>query len=61
MQDGQAQYGDSSDGLFGRWRARLSQALLRDPAVVLIDRPADALYHLPEPDSLPHGTGEMAN
>ncbi|WP_298398474.1 hypothetical protein [Sphingobium sp.] len=31
------------DGLFARWRARLSQALLREPAIVLLERDADAL------------------
>ena len=61
MQNGQAQHGEGIDGLFGRWRARLSQALLRDPAVVLIDRPADALYRSPEPDGLPRSEGEMVN
>ncbi|PZU09429.1 MAG: hypothetical protein DI606_13790 [Sphingobium sp.] len=28
-------------GLFNRWRARLSQALLREPAVVLLERDGD--------------------
>lgn len=31
-------------GLFDRWRARLAQALLREPSVVLIERDADALF-----------------
>ncbi|MFC3440563.1 hypothetical protein ACFOKF_04985 [Sphingobium rhizovicinum] len=31
------------DGLFARWRTRLSQALLREPAIVLLERDADAL------------------
>lgn len=28
-------------GLFSRWRTRLSQALLREPAVVLVERDGD--------------------
>jgi hypothetical protein len=40
MQDDQMQ---DQDGLFARWRTRLSQALLRDPAVILLERDADAL------------------
>jgi hypothetical protein len=46
MQDGQEQ--DGADGLFGRWRSRLAQAILREPSVVLIDRDADALLDLPD-------------
>jgi hypothetical protein len=37
-------------GLFDRWRVRLAQALLRDPAVVLIDREADTPFHHPDRD-----------
>lgn len=40
MQDDQMQ---DQDGLFARWRTRLSQALLREPAVILLERDADAL------------------
>jgi hypothetical protein len=39
MQDDQMQ---DQDGLFARWRTRLSQALLREPAVILLERDADA-------------------
>jgi hypothetical protein len=42
MQDYRKQGGESPDGLFGRWRVRLAQAVLREPSVVLIDRDADA-------------------
>lgn len=35
---------DQPQGLFDRWRGRLAQTLLREPAVVLIDRDADALW-----------------
>ncbi|MEC3910179.1 hypothetical protein U5A82_06705 [Sphingobium sp. CR2-8] len=41
MQDFQEQAGDYPHGLFGRWRMRLAQTLLRDASVVLIDRDAD--------------------
>lgn len=34
------------EGLFARWRDRLAQTLLREPAVVLIDRDADAPFPL---------------
>lgn len=51
MQDRQEQ--GEADGLFGRWRARLAQALLREPSVVLIDRDADALFALTDPTDLP--------
>jgi predicted mannosyl-3-phosphoglycerate phosphatase (HAD superfamily) len=43
MQDGREQDGQEADSVFGRWRARLAQALLREPSVVLIERDADAL------------------
>lgn len=36
------------DGLFARWRARLSQTLLREPAVILLERDADALVAVRE-------------
>lgn len=51
MQDGQEQ--DGGDGLFGRWRVRLAQALLREPSVVLIDRDADALFAPTNPTEQP--------
>lgn len=51
MRDGQEQ--DGADGLFGRWRARLAQAILREPSVVLIDRDADAFFDLSESRDLP--------
>ncbi|WP_261936193.1 hypothetical protein [Sphingomonas bisphenolicum] len=50
MQDGQEQDGYGPEGLFGRWRARLAQALLREPSVVLIERDADALFPFTLPD-----------
>ena len=59
MQDGQEQ--DGADGLFGRWRARLAQALLREPSVVLIDRAADALFDLSDSCDLPAPTRETVN
>lgn len=52
MQDRQEQ--GEADGLFGRWRVRLAQALLREPSVVLIDRDADSLCALTVPaDQMP--------
>ncbi|MFB0873932.1 MULTISPECIES: hypothetical protein [unclassified Sphingobium] len=39
---------DQPQGLFDRWRGRLAQTLLREPAVVLIDRDADALLRVAE-------------
>ncbi|WP_311269232.1 hypothetical protein [Sphingobium sp. WCS2017Hpa-17] len=51
MQDRQEQ--GEADGLFGRWRARLAQALLREPSVVLIERDADALFGLIDPTEQP--------
>jgi hypothetical protein len=59
MQDGQEQ--DGADGLFGRWRARLAQALLREPSVVLIDRDADALLDLPNSRELAAPARETVN
>lgn len=59
MQDGQEQ--DGADGLFGRWRARLAQALLREPSVVLIDRDADALFDLSDSCELPAPARETVN
>ena len=53
MQDGQEQDGEAADGMFGRWRARLAQALLREPSVVLIERDGDALSPFP-------GLGDVA-
>jgi ABC-type transport system involved in Fe-S cluster assembly fused permease/ATPase subunit len=44
--------------LFDRWRARLAQALLRDPAVVLIDRDAEAFVHRTERDDAFATAGE---
>lgn len=52
MQDWQEQEAPGADGLFGRWRARLAQALLREPSVVLIDRDADAPILSPDLDDL---------
>lgn len=49
MQGGREQDGYVSGSMFGRWRDRLAQTLLREPAVVLIDRDADGLSPLPEP------------
>jgi hypothetical protein len=45
-------------GLFDRWRARLARALLRDPAVVLIDRDADAPARRAERDDAFMAAGE---
>jgi hypothetical protein len=59
MQDRQEQ--DGADGLFGRWRARLAQALLREPSVVLIDRDADVLFDLPHARDLPAPKRETVN
>lgn len=39
---------DQPQGLFDRWRSRLAQTLLREPAVVLIDCDADALLRAAE-------------
>jgi hypothetical protein len=50
MQDGQEQEGQGAESLFGRWRARLAQALLREPSVVLIERDADALFPFSDRD-----------
>lgn len=44
MQDGQEQDGQEAASIFGRWRARLAQTLLREPSVVLIERDADAMF-----------------
>ncbi len=44
MQDGQEQDGQEAESVFGRWRARLAQAVLREPSVVLIERDADAMF-----------------
>ncbi|QGP80246.1 hypothetical protein GL174_09420 [Sphingobium sp. CAP-1] len=41
---------DQEPGLFDRWRARLAQALLREPSVVLIERDADALFPIRDRD-----------
>ncbi|KMS54734.1 MULTISPECIES: hypothetical protein [Sphingobium] len=46
MQDRREQDGQVADNMFGRWRARLAQALLREPLVVLIEGHADALLPL---------------
>lgn len=48
MQEDQMQ---DQDGLFARWRTRLSQALLREPAVILLERDADALILSQEQDT----------
>lgn len=39
---------DQPQGLFDRWRSRLAQTLLREPAVVLIDCDADVLLRAAE-------------
>ncbi len=50
MQDEREQDGYGPEGLFGRWRTRLAQALLREPSVVLIERDADPLFSPYRPD-----------
>jgi hypothetical protein len=59
MQDRQEQ--DGADGLFGRWRARLAQALLREPSVVLIDRDADYPFDLSDSRDMPAPARETVN
>lgn len=59
MQDGQEQ--DGADGLFGRWRTRLAQAILREPSIILIDRDADSLFVMPGSDDAAMPAREMVN
>lgn len=44
-------YGE--EGLFARWRDRLSQALLREPTVILFERDAADMYE--DTASMPAG------
>ncbi|WP_420144563.1 hypothetical protein [Sphingobium sp.] len=46
MQGERDRDGYVAGGLFGRWRDRLAQTLLREPSVVLIERDADMLVPL---------------
>ncbi|WP_182914091.1 hypothetical protein [Sphingobium terrigena] len=40
------------DGRFARLRARLAQALLREPTVILLERDADAFMRARDPGDL---------
>ncbi|WP_088185253.1 hypothetical protein [Sphingobium sp. Z007] len=61
MQDGREQDGQAAEGLFGRWRARLAQALLREPSIVLMERDGDALFRLSNLDDSAAPSCETVN
>ena len=46
-------------GLFSHWRARLSQALFREPAVVLLERDGDEAVSMAW--CTPHAFGEKVS